>query len=95
LAERNPAGEDKGKLTGAGCVLTLLSVAVICGLAVPIVQWRDAVTGEPLPRDVAVLAPVLIGGAFHGVGTVLLRLVGLRVWSKSETDESRFSGSVR
>jgi len=89
LAERKPVGEDNAKLTGAGCVLTLLSVAVIFGLAVPIVRWRDAATGQPLPREAAILAPVLIGAAFHGVGTFLLRLAGLRVWSKSETDESR------
>jgi hypothetical protein len=89
LSERKAAGEDNAKLTGVGCVLTLLSVAVIFGLAIPIVRWRDPETGQALPRGVAILAPVLIGAAFHGLGTLLLRLVGLRVWSKSETDESR------
>jgi len=57
-------------------------------VALPIVRWRDPATGQPLPRDEAILAPFLIGAAFHGIGTVLLRLVGLRIWSKSETDES-------
>jgi hypothetical protein len=88
LAERNPEKNDKENLTGVGCVLTLLSVAVIFVVAVPIVQWRDALTGEPLPRELAILAPLLVGAAFHGIGTLLLRLVGLRIWSKSETDES-------
>jgi hypothetical protein len=47
------------------------------------------VTGELLPRKVAILAPILIGAVFNGIGVVLLRLAGLRVWSKSETDDSR------
>jgi hypothetical protein len=89
LAERNPPDDDKAKLTCAGCVLTLLTVAVIFGVALPIAHWRDPATGQPLPRDEAILAPFLIGAAFHGIGTVLLRLVGLRIWSKSETDEYR------
>jgi len=89
LTERNPVGEDKAKLTAAGCVLTLLSVAVIFVVAIPIVRWRDAETGRPLPRTIAIFTPLLIGAAFNGIGTVLLRLVGLRTWSKSETGESR------
>jgi hypothetical protein len=66
----------------------LLTVAVILGVALPIVQWRDPDTGEPLPRMVALFAPLLIGAAFHGIGTGLLWLVGLRTWSKSEKDDS-------
>ena len=88
MIERNPVGEDNAKLTAAGCVLTLLSVAVIFVVAIPIVRWRDAETGRPLPRTIAIFTPLLIGAAFNGIGTVLLRVVGLRIWSKSETDES-------
>jgi hypothetical protein len=91
VAGSNPGGGDNEKLTRVGCVLTLLSVAVIFGVAIPIVRWRDAATGQPLPRDVAIVGPILIGAAFHGAGTILLRLVGLRIWAKSETDESRSS----
>ena len=64
-----PAEDDKGKLTAAGCVLTLLSTAVIFAVALPIVQWRNPETGQPLPRMVAILAPILIGAVFHGIGT--------------------------
>ena len=88
MAEGNRAGDKNAQPTGVGCVLTLLTVAVIIGVAIPIVQWRDAETGKPLPRMVAILTPVLIGAVFHGIGTVLLRVVGLRTWAKSETDDS-------
>src|SRR5262245_33114090 len=36
---------DNTKLTGVGCVLTLLSVAVTIAVAIPIVRWRDPATG--------------------------------------------------
>jgi hypothetical protein len=76
--------DDNGKLTAAGCVLTLLSVAVIVGVALPIVRWRDPETGLPLPRSMAILSPLLIGAAFHGIGSFLLKFLGLPVWSKRE-----------
>jgi hypothetical protein len=88
MAEINQKKDDKEKLTGAGCVLTLLSVAVIFGVAIPIVHWRDPETGQPLPRTIAILAPILIGATFHGIGTLILRMVGLRVLAKPEKDDS-------
>ncbi len=88
LSEPNPEDDDNAKLTGVGCVLTLLTVAVIIGLALPIVQWRDSVTGQPLPRDIAISSPLLIGAAFYGVASLFLRLIGLPVWSKREKDDS-------
>src|SRR5262245_49323909 len=33
--------DDNAKLTVVGCVLVLLTVAVIFGVALPIVRWRD------------------------------------------------------
>jgi len=88
LSEHDPASDDKAELTTVGCVLTLLSVAVIFGTAIPIVRWRDPATGQALPRMVAICTPVLIGAVFHGIGTGLLRLMGLRIWSKPEKDDS-------
>jgi hypothetical protein len=70
------------KLTAVGCVLTLLSVAVIFGVAIPIVRWRDPLTREPLPRIVAIIAPLLIGATVNGIASLLLKLVGLPSWSK-------------
>ena len=88
MAERISPDDDKAKPTCVGCVLMLLSVAVIFGVALPIVRWSDPVTGHQLPHKVTIIAPVLIGAAFYGIGTLLLRLVGLRIWTKSETDET-------
>jgi hypothetical protein len=81
-----PEADDNARLTSVGCVLTLLAVAVIVGVAIPIVRWRHPATGQPLPRLVAVVAPVLIGAVVHALGSLLLRCIGLRVWSKRETD---------
>ena len=89
MAEHGLASDDNAKPTVAGYVLTLLSVVVIFGTAIPIVQWRDPATHEPLPRIVAIALPFILGAVFHGIGTVLLRLVGMRVWSKPEPDDSR------
>jgi hypothetical protein len=74
-------------LTGAGCVVTLLTLVVILGVALPVVRWRDPATGEPLPRTLAILAPFLIGAVFHGICAGLLRLVGLRLWVKPGQDD--------
>jgi hypothetical protein len=82
-----PGGGDGARLTGVGCALTLLTTAVILGVALPVVRWSDPATGQPLPRLVAVLAPFLVGACFHGVCAALLRLVGLRIWSRSGKDD--------
>jgi hypothetical protein len=88
-AERGgPKVDDGAKLTAAGCVLTFLTVVVIFGVALPVVHWRDPATGQALPQLVAITVPFLIGAAFHGICTVLLRLVGLRVWSRPAGGDS-------
>jgi hypothetical protein len=87
--ERGSADADQGKLTCAGCLLTLLSVAVIFGVAIPIVGWCDSATGQPLPVTIAIVAPILIGAAVCGIGSLFLRLIGLRVWAKRESDAER------
>ena len=85
-----PPAEEKGgkdeKLTAAGCVLALRSTAVLFASAVFIVRWRGPATGLPLPRTVAILSPILIGAAANGVGLLLLRLVGVRVWVKKDAE---------
>lgn len=79
----------KGELTTIGCVLTLLTVAVIFGVAVPLVRWRDPETGQPLPRTIAIITPFLIGAAFQAIVSLLLRIFGLRIWKKREMDGER------
>jgi hypothetical protein len=75
---------DPAKLTAVGCVLTLLTLAVMVGVAIPIVRWRDPATGQPLPRSIAILSPLLIGAAVHGIAMLVLRVIGVRVWSTQE-----------
>jgi hypothetical protein len=89
LKRGGPAENDKTKLTGVGYVLTMLSVAVILGVALPVVRWRDPATGQQLPREVALFAPFLIGAAVQGIGSLFLRLIGLRVWAKPGSDVER------
>jgi hypothetical protein len=87
ISEDNSQLDIKAKLTPVGCVLTLLTVAIIFGVAVPLVRWRDPVTKLPLPLGIAIFSPFLIGAAFHGIATLILRLVGFRVLSEPEKDE--------
>jgi hypothetical protein len=75
-------------LTGAGCLLVALSVAVILGSAVPIVTWRDPDTKQALPRTVAIAAPGTAGALCFSIGSLLLRILRLSVWSKPTKDLS-------
>jgi hypothetical protein len=87
MSEPDPKIDDKSKLTGVGCVVTLLSVCVIVCVAIPIVRWRDP-AGVPLPRTVAIVAPILIGAMFQGSVAVILKFVGISLWSDPESDET-------
>jgi hypothetical protein len=91
MMARNTEGDEESKLTAAGCVLALFTIAVIFGVAIPIVHWRDPDTKQPIPREAVIAAPFVIGAVFHGIGILLLRLVGLRIWSKSDTEDSSSS----
>jgi hypothetical protein len=55
------------------------------------VRWRDPTTGQALPRLVAIFAPVLIGATFHGVGTFLLKWIGLPAWATREREAEKKS----
>jgi hypothetical protein len=87
MPESSLGEADKEQLTAAGCVLTVLSLAVLFATAVPIVLWRDS-AGRPLPRYVALVSPLLIGAAFHGIGTAILWLLGQKVLTKPDTEKS-------
>jgi hypothetical protein len=88
--ERGGSGiEDNRQLTGLGCVVTLLSVAVVFGVAVPIVRWRDPVTGQPMPRFVAIISPLLIGALTQGIVSLFLRFLGFQIWKEREADVKR------
>lgn len=82
-----PSNEDDKdlQLTPAGCLLAAISVGVICAVAVPVVTGRDPESGRPLPRMVAILIPVLVGALFNGIGTGILKVLGLRVFAKQKS----------
>jgi hypothetical protein len=75
---------DNSPMTVAGCLLMAVSVAVIGALAVFLVTWRSPGSGRPLPRQVAMIAPILGGALCFGIGTALLRLFGVRVVKKPQ-----------
>jgi hypothetical protein len=88
--ERGDSGiDDNRQLTGLGCVVTLLSVAVVFAVAVPIVRWREPATGQPMPRFVAIISPVLIGATIQAVVSLFLRFLGFPIWKERETDVKR------
>jgi hypothetical protein len=87
MAEPNTGGANKEHLTAVGCVLTVFSLVVLFASAVPIVLWRDS-AGRPLPRYVALFSPLLIGAAFHGIGTAILWIFGLQVLTKPDSEKS-------
>jgi hypothetical protein len=82
-----PQKDDNSRPTVAGCLLLLLSLAVIGGVALAVVSWRDPDSGRPLPREMAIAVPVLAGALCCAIGTGLLRLLGLSVLTKPK-DES-------
>jgi hypothetical protein len=84
MAEPHPDNDDDSQLTVAGCLLLLVSLAVIGGVALPVVTWRDAHSGRPAPRIVAIVVPVLAGALCHGIGTAILRMIGMSVFVKAK-----------
>jgi hypothetical protein len=88
MAATQDEDDAKSQPTLAGCLLLALSVAVIVGLAVPLVRWRSPDSGRPLPRMVAILAPLLAGALCYGIGAAMLRILGLPVWARSRKDSS-------
>ncbi len=79
------------KITNAGCILTLLSLFVIFCSALPILRWRDP-AGQHLPREVAIITPLLLGAGFQWIGSAILRLFGLRVLTRAGKEKSDWPG---
>jgi hypothetical protein len=71
--------DDNSQPTLAGCLLMVFSLAVIGGVALLLVTWRDPNSGQALPQKVAIVTPVLAGALSYAIGSWLLRILGLRV----------------
>jgi hypothetical protein len=90
-----PTGEDdRNRPTVAGCLLMLVSLAVIVAVAIPVVTWRDPEDGRPLPRTVAILTPILAGAFCYGIGTAILKLLGLPALVRSKEPSGRPEGEA-
>jgi hypothetical protein len=86
LTEHNDPGDENAKPTSVGCVVTLLSVAVIAVVAFPIVRWLHSAPIH-LPHEVVILTPLLIGAIFYGVVSGFLQVVGVRMWAKGKKED--------
>jgi hypothetical protein len=82
MVETEPQDDDNSQATVVGCVVLLLTLAVIGAVAVPLVGWRDPETGRPLPRLVSIVTPVVAGALFFGLVTAILKVFGLSVLTK-------------
>ena len=66
----------------------LVCLAVICGVALYVVTWRNADSGRPVPTKIAIMMPLLAGGLCYGVGTMILRMLGLSLILKRDRESS-------
>src|SRR5438128_5824825 len=72
--------------TAVGCMLVLGCVAIIFGIAIPVVRWHDPETGYTLPRTVSVFLPVLAGAMCYAIGAGICKLLGVRLYKvRSQT----------
>jgi hypothetical protein len=84
VAETQPEDDKNSEITAPGCILVVISVAVIFCVALPVVRWRGPVTGEPLPKMIAIFVPIMFGALVNGIGTVILKLLGIPVVRKKK-----------
>jgi len=75
-------GDDNNRPTFAGCLLLLLSLAVIVAVALTLVRWRGSNSGATLPQDALIQIPVLAGALFYAIVGGLLSMLGVRVLAK-------------
>jgi hypothetical protein len=77
-----PSDGDDNQPIFAGCLLMLLSLAVIVAVGLTLVRWRDPNSGATLPRDAPIQIPVVAGALFYAIVAGLLRMLGVRVLPK-------------
>jgi hypothetical protein len=86
MAGTESEDDENSRPTVAGCLLMVLSLAVIGGVAIPVVRWRDPGSGSPLPQEVAIAAPVVAGALCYGIGAALLKILGLPVFVRPKKE---------
>ena len=75
-------GDDNNQPIFAGCLLMLLSLAVIVAVALTLVRWRDPNSGATLPAEALIQIPVVAGAWFWAIVGGLLRMLGVSVLEK-------------
>ena len=86
MAETEPENSTGEQTTAAGCLLMVVCLAVIGGVAFYLVTWRDPDTGRALPQKVAIFVPLLAGAVCYGIGAAILKILGLPVLIKPEKE---------
>jgi tetratricopeptide (TPR) repeat protein len=76
---RPQSKDDNSQMTVPGCLLMLLSLAVLSVVAVYLVTWRHPVSGAPLSRWVSIIVPLLAAALCYGGGTAILKFLGVAV----------------
>ena len=66
----------------------LVTLAVIGFVALHVVRWREPETGDPLPRSVAIVVPLLAGALYYCAGAAILGVLGLPVEVEEPRKES-------
>ena len=84
MTEPEPEDGKNEQATVAGCLLMVVCLAVIGGVAFYLVTWRDPETGLALPQKVAIFVPLLAGAVCYGIGAAILKVLGLPVLIKPE-----------
>jgi hypothetical protein len=78
--------DDKSEPTIAGCLLMVLSLAVIGTVAIPVVKFtRSFPSGKEITIAIACV-PILAGALFYSIGAAILRIIGLSDVTKPKTE---------
>jgi MFS family permease len=75
------------KLTRAGWLLTLATIALIVGLMLPYGGWLYGLLPKGrYPEQVVALPVLLVGLAFFAVGSLVLKWLGVPVWKQRDQE---------
>jgi hypothetical protein len=78
MAKTSSDDDENTQTTAVGCVLMLLSLGVIGVVGVVLVRYRDP-DGEPLPKKLAIILPIVAGALFYAAGAGILKFLGISV----------------
>jgi len=89
MASSQQDDEKNLQPTLAGCLLTVLSLAVLGGLALLAVRWREPDSDEPLDKEIVVLLVILGWALFYGIGSAILTSLGLPIFKPKKAQSGR------